>query len=80
MELKEVATSILLDCDVIVGVDLINGYRLKGIGLEVSYLPVSESGEAKTQKSRLFIRRKHAEKLLDLLMEALNRPETRTLN
>ncbi len=80
MELRDVATGILLDCDVLVTVDRVKDQRLNGIGLEVTFVPVTGNREHKTRTSRLFIRRKQAEELFELLREALKKPEGRTLN
>ena len=80
MELKNVANGILLDCDVLVAVDQLGDRRLNGIGLEVTFVPVNANRGDKTRTSRLFVRRKQAEELLELLREALKKPEDRTLN
>ncbi len=80
MELKNVANGILLDCDVLVAVSRLGDRRLNGIGLEVTFVPGNADQGDKTRTSRLFIRRKQAEELFELLREALKKPEGRTLN
>ncbi len=81
MKIKEVANGILLDCDVLVAVGRSEDQRLNGVGLEVTFVPVNGSDQAnETRTSRLFIRRKQAEELFELLREALKKPESRTLN
>ncbi len=81
MKIKDVANGILLDCDILVGVGRSEDQRLNGIGLEVTFVPVNGGHRVdETRTSRLFVRRKQAEELFELLREALKKPESRTLN
>ncbi len=80
MELWELEEAFLSDFDLMIAVEHDRPTHVLGIGIKAAIIPLHQKKEMAVQRSQFLMTRSCAERLRDLLTEALQAPASRILN
>ncbi len=69
-----------LHFELLIGVDIEAPCHRPCVGLKITHIPASVYTAVRVQESNFLLTRPYAEKLRDLINEALAKPEAETLN
>ena len=80
MEIWELDEALLSDFDLMIAVEQDRPTHILGIGIKAAIIPLRLQNELAVQRSQFLMTRACAERLRDLLTEALAAPASRILN